>query len=126
MLRAASTLSELSSIKRHVPISVSAAFATSLNIFLSGETSTQLIILKDFEAAVTNSSPFVFFQYSNEKDAKHVMKMTDLTYMGEINCIGGLVIENDDGTVRMDYTYDRILEDVSEQSLKHISDILFG
>lgn len=63
--------------------------------------------------------------YSNEKDAKHVMKMTDLTYMGEIDCIGGLVIENDDGTVRMDYTYDRILEDVSEQSLKHISDILF-
>ena len=64
--------------------------------------------------------------YSNERDAKLVQKMTDLMYMGEIDCIGGLVIENDDGTVRMDYTYDRILEDVSEQSLKQISDILFG
>ncbi len=64
--------------------------------------------------------------YSNERDAKFVQEMTDLTYMGEIDCIGGLVIENNDGTVRMDYTYDRILEDVSEQSLKQISDILFG
>ncbi len=64
--------------------------------------------------------------YSNARDAKLVQEMTDLTYMGEIDCIGGLVIENDDGTVRMDYTYDRILEDVSEQSLKQISDILFG
>ncbi|MDF1556672.1 MAG: V-type ATP synthase subunit E [ANME-2 cluster archaeon] len=63
--------------------------------------------------------------YSNGRDAKLVQKMTDLMYMGEIDCIGGLVIENDDGTVRMDYTYDRILEDVSEQSLKQISDILF-
>ena len=63
--------------------------------------------------------------YSNGRDAKFVQEMTDLTYMGEIDCIGGLVIENDDGTVRMDYTYDRILEDVSEQSLKQISDILF-
>lgn len=64
--------------------------------------------------------------YSNEKDARLVREMTDQTYMGGIDCIGGLIIENDDGTVRMDYTYDRILQDVSEQSLKQISDILFG
>ncbi|MCL7414075.1 MAG: V-type ATP synthase subunit E [ANME-2 cluster archaeon] len=63
--------------------------------------------------------------YSNEKDARLVREMTDLTYIGGIDCIGGLVLENDDGTVRMDYTYDRILDDVSEQSLKQISDILF-
>ncbi|MCL7475822.1 MAG: V-type ATP synthase subunit E [ANME-2 cluster archaeon] len=64
--------------------------------------------------------------YSNEKDARLIREMTDLIYIGGIDCIGGLIIENDDSTVRMDYTYDRILEDVSEQSLKQISDILFG
>jgi V/A-type H+-transporting ATPase subunit E len=64
--------------------------------------------------------------YSNGRDASLVRKMTDLTFMGEIDCIGGLVIENDDGSVRLDYTFDRILDDVSEQTLKPVSDILFG
>ncbi len=52
--------------------------------------------------------------------------MTRLAYMGETDCIGGLVIENDDGSIRLDFTYDRILDDVSDQSLKQISEILFG
>jgi V/A-type H+-transporting ATPase subunit E len=64
--------------------------------------------------------------YSNGRDAKLVQEMTDLTYMDEIDCIGGIIIENDDGTVRLDYTFDTILNNVSEQTLKQISDILFG
>ncbi len=64
--------------------------------------------------------------YSNARDAKLVRELTDLTFMGEIDCIGGLIIENDDGSVRLDYTFDRILDGVSEQTLKPVSDILFG
>jgi V/A-type H+/Na+-transporting ATPase subunit E len=64
--------------------------------------------------------------YSNARDAKLVRELTDLTFMGEIDCIGGLIIENDDGSIRLDYTFDRILDDVSEQTLKPVSDILFG
>lgn len=64
--------------------------------------------------------------YSNGRDAKLVQEMTELTFMGEIDCIGGLIIENDDGTVRLDYTFDTILENASEQSLKQVSEILFG
>ncbi|HIH86438.1 MAG TPA: V-type ATP synthase subunit E [Methanosarcinales archaeon] len=64
--------------------------------------------------------------YSNARDAKLVRELTDLTFMAEIDCIGGLIIENDDGSVRLDYTFDRILDDVSEQTLKPVSDILFG
>ncbi len=63
--------------------------------------------------------------YSNGRDARLVQEMTDLTFMGEIDCIGGLVIENDDGSVRLDNTFDNILDDVSEQTLKPVSDILF-
>ena len=64
--------------------------------------------------------------YSNARDAKLVRELTDLTFMDEIDCIGGLIIENEDGSVRLDYTFDRILDDVSEQTLKPVSDILFG
>lgn len=64
--------------------------------------------------------------YSNARDAKLVRELTDLTFMGEIDCIGGLIIENEDGSIRQDYTFDRILDDVSEQTLKPVSDILFG
>lgn len=77
------------------------------------------VILKNNESNGTSV-------YSNKKDAELVKKMTSLTYMGEIDCIGGLMIENDDGSIRLDFTYDRILDDVSDQSLKQISEILFG
>ena len=40
--------------------------------------------------------------------------------------IGGIVLENEDGTVRLDFTYDSILKNVYERSLKQISDILYG
>jgi V/A-type H+-transporting ATPase subunit E len=63
--------------------------------------------------------------YSNERDAKLVRELTDLIFTGEIDCIGGLIIENYDGSVRLDYTFDRILDDVSEKTLKPVSDILF-
>lgn len=64
--------------------------------------------------------------YSSKDSEELVKKLSALEYAGNIDCIGGVVIENDDGTVRLDYTYDTILKDVNERSLKQISDILFG
>ncbi len=64
--------------------------------------------------------------YSKAKDKPVVKKLTKLEYAGEIDCIGGVVIENADGTEVMDFKYDTILRNVSEQSLKQVSDILFG
>ena len=64
--------------------------------------------------------------YSGSKDRPIVTKMTKLEFAGEIDCIGGVVIENDDGSVVLDFKYDMILKNVSEQSLKQVSDILFG
>ncbi|RQD81652.1 V-type ATP synthase subunit E, partial [Methanosalsum natronophilum] len=43
-----------------------------------------------------------------------------------IDCVGGVIIEDEDGKVRLDYTYESILKEVNERSLKEISDILFG
>jgi len=64
--------------------------------------------------------------YSSKELEELVKKLTSLTYAGNIDCIGGVVVENKDGTVRFDFTYDSILENVYERSLKQISDILYG
>ncbi|MCD4704024.1 MAG: hypothetical protein K8R64_07010 [Methanosarcinaceae archaeon] len=55
-----------------------------------------------------------------------VKKLSSLEYAGNIDCIGGVVIENEDGTIRLDYRYDVILKNVYEHSLKNTSEILFG
>ncbi|MCE8423672.1 MAG: V-type ATP synthase subunit E [Candidatus Methanoperedens sp.] len=64
--------------------------------------------------------------YSNEKDMAVVKKLTKLEFAGKIDFIGGVVIENADGTEYLDFKYETILKNVSEQSLKQVSDILFG
>ncbi len=64
--------------------------------------------------------------YSRAKDKPLIKKLTKLGHAGEIDCIGGVVIENADGTEVLDFKYDTILKSVSEQSLKQVSDILFG
>ncbi|AKB30239.1 V-type ATP synthase subunit E [Methanosarcina siciliae C2J] len=64
--------------------------------------------------------------YSSKASEETVKKLSSLTYAGNIDCIGGVVLENEDGSVRLDYTYDSILKNVYERSLKQISDILYG
>ena len=64
--------------------------------------------------------------FSRKKDAPAVKKLTKLKLAGDIDCIGGIVIENEDGTEVLDFRYDMILKNVNEQSLKQVSDILFG
>jgi len=64
--------------------------------------------------------------YSNKNSEAIVKKLSSLSYAGNIDCIGGIVLENDDGTVRLDFTYDSILKNVYERALKQISDTLYG
>lgn len=64
--------------------------------------------------------------YSNKESAEIVKKLSSLEYGGDIECLGGILIESADGTVRLDYTYDVILKSVNEQLLKQTSDIFFG
>lgn len=64
--------------------------------------------------------------YSSKNSEALVKKLSSLSYAGNIDSIGGIVLENEDGTVRLDYTYDSILKNVYERSLKQISDILYG
>jgi V/A-type H+/Na+-transporting ATPase subunit E len=65
--------------------------------------------------------------YSSKNSEPIVRKLSSLSYAGNVdNIIGGIILENEDGTVRIDYTYDSILKNVYERSLKQLSDILYG
>ncbi|HDJ38576.1 MAG TPA: V-type ATP synthase subunit E [Methanosarcinales archaeon] len=73
--------------------------------------------------------------YSNRQDQPVVEelcnelledRLTDVAYAGNVDCIGGIVLENVDGTIRLDYTFNTIMDEVSERSMKEISTILFG
>jgi V/A-type H+-transporting ATPase subunit E len=62
--------------------------------------------------------------YSNQQDEPIVRRITQLEYGGNINSVGGIILENTDGTVTRDLTFDSILERVRENSLKQVSEIL--
>jgi V/A-type H+-transporting ATPase subunit E len=44
---------------------------------------------------------------------------------GERDCLGGVVLEGGDGRIRVDNTFDSVLEGVWEENLKSLSDVLF-
>jgi V/A-type H+-transporting ATPase subunit E len=47
------------------------------------------------------------------------------SYAGEYDCLGGVVVESEQSRVRVNNTFDSILEDVWDENLKAISDRLF-
>ena len=60
--------------------------------------------------------------YCNKKDLK-VLKdfkaeAADIT--------GGLIAENKEGTVRVDYSFDTMLQNIKENELQSINKVLFG
>ncbi len=46
-------------------------------------------------------------------------------YAGEYDCLGGVVVESDQSRVRVNNTFDSLLEDVWEDNLREISERLF-
>ena len=59
--------------------------------------------------------------YCNKRDAKLVKGMSSQA----IDIIGGLIVENKDGTVRIDYSFDTMLDSIKENELQNISKVLF-
>ena len=60
--------------------------------------------------------------YVNESDLKLVQGHSALA----APIIGGVIAENKDGTVRIDYSFDSILEQVFQQSMPEVAEILFA
>ena len=62
--------------------------------------------------------------FSNKNDESLVKRISNLEYGGTIPCSGGVILENEDGTVLRDLTFDSILKNVRDRSLKQLSQIL--
>ncbi len=76
-----------------------------------------------------NASPGMVV-YSNKDDEEIVKEIInevgDLSYGGNIDCIGGVILESADGEVRINLTYDEMLQQLYEQKMSEVSKILFG
>lgn len=63
--------------------------------------------------------------YSNPKDEALVKRDVGQAYAGTVECEGGVVIENADGTRRVDLRYESILRDVWSDSVREVAEILW-
>ncbi len=69
-----------------------------------------------------NADIEVGFIYCSKKDAKFV-KGFDAE---NINLIGGLIAENKEKTIRVDYSFEAVLQSIRESELQNINKMLFG
>ncbi|MFB6253892.1 MAG: V-type ATP synthase subunit E [Halobacteriaceae archaeon] len=67
--------------------------------------------------------------YGREEDTELLQSILtdydDLSYGGTRECLGGVIVEGEQSRVRINNTFDSILEEVWEDNLKDVSDILF-
>ena len=83
------------------------------------ESERETIIKKLLESQTDSTRVF-----SNKNDESLVKRISSMEYGGTIQCTGGIVLENEDGTVLRDLTFDSILKNVRDRSLKQLLQIL--
>jgi V/A-type H+-transporting ATPase subunit E len=66
------------------------------------------------------------YVYSNSADSALVKPPSGIMMGGVIDCRGGLVFETKDRTVRLDYRFESMLEDVWNSKIQEIYANLFG
>jgi V/A-type H+-transporting ATPase subunit E len=67
--------------------------------------------------------------YSNRDDeelVKELVKDKGLEYGGNVSCIGGIILEDESGAIRLNSTFDEIFSRTYEQKISEVSKILFG
>ncbi|MFH1127019.1 MAG: V-type ATP synthase subunit E family protein, partial [archaeon] len=65
------------------------------------------------------------YAYVNPKDATLLKSITKGIDVKEENIVGGVIFEDKEGNVRVDYTFDSVLEELKDEYLKEVSEILF-
>jgi V/A-type H+-transporting ATPase subunit E len=83
------------------------------------ESERETIIKKLLESQTDSTRVF-----SNKNDESLVKRISSMEYGGTIQCSGGIVLENEDGTVLRDLKFDSILKNVRDRSLKQLLHIL--
>jgi V/A-type H+-transporting ATPase subunit E len=96
------------------------AYEEALEVLASLPESERETIIKKLLGSQTESTRV----FSNRNDESLVKRISGLEYGGTISCSGGIILENEDGTVLRDLTFDTILSSVRETSLKRLLEIL--
>ncbi len=63
--------------------------------------------------------------FSNKRDEAFITSLAS-KYGGNLDIIGGAVVESSDGTLRYDLTYETLAREVFNNHMKEVSRILFG
>jgi V/A-type H+-transporting ATPase subunit E len=64
--------------------------------------------------------------FSAGRNEAFLRAMPSVDYGGTVKCLGGILFESRDGSVRMDFTYDTMLRDLVERNMKEIARELFS
>jgi V/A-type H+/Na+-transporting ATPase subunit E len=82
-------------------------------------------ILSSLLNKIQKELPEATYIYSNKRDEATVRASSKLTYNGSINCLGGIIVENKERTMKVDYQYETIADLIWEHNLKEIATQLF-
>lgn len=63
--------------------------------------------------------------YCNAKDEGFVKKNSPFEFGGKIDCVGGVLVENEEGSINMDFRYENILDEAWKDVMKDVSKLLF-
>ncbi len=83
-------------------------------------------ILSALVKSLRNELPEAAVIYSNKRDEKSIRSLTNLAYGGSIECLGGLIAENKEKTMTVDFRYETIAAALWDHALKEIAEQLFG
>ncbi len=86
--------------------------------------SIQSIVSKDEDTDISRELPF--YLYCNKRDRTLVMELSNLEVADTIDCLGGIIAEAEDHSWRINLTYDVLLEEFYERSVRKIHGLLMG
>ncbi len=69
--------------------------------------------------------PDAKFVYCNSRDKEIVSGIKSLKFNGVVDCLGGIVVENGEKSVKVNYTFDVILKNVKEAYLNEVAKRVF-
>jgi len=78
-------------------------------------------LLKNAQKEISVKRVFV-----NENDVQLLQKHATGLDVMKRDMDGGLITENSDGTIRVDYSFDTMLTDIRQRYIREISEVLFG
>ena len=63
--------------------------------------------------------------YCSSKDESFVKTNSPFEFGGVIDCAGGVLVENEDGSVNLDFRFENILDEAWKDVMKDVSKLLF-